>query len=266
MIELILGHRLKRADGPVAQAGDMTPMLEVRDLSGGPVDSVDLTVHRGEIVGIAGLLGSGRSELLHLIFGSLAATGGTVSVNGMDFRNPSIATMVAAGVALVPEDRQIDAVFESQTVLENMSVGDLASFTKSFTIRRGELRSAIETDIARFMVRTEGPETPIENLSGGNQQKVVLARWIRRRPKVLLLDEPTQGIDVGSREDIYRLVAEVADGGAGVLIVSSEFEELGRLCSRIIVFAQGSVVGELHPPFETEDVLAAVLARAERLV
>jgi ribose transport system ATP-binding protein len=265
LIELILGHRLTRAAGPSVQQREMTSMLQVEGLSGGPVSDVDISVRSGEIVGIAGLLGSGRSELLHLIFGTLPATGGTVVVDGAQRPTGRPGNSVRSGVALVPEDRQADAVFESQTVLENMTVGDLKRYTRGFTVRRRKARAAVLNDIGRFKIRAEGPETPIENLSGGNQQKVVLARWIRSGPLVLLLDEPTQGIDVGSREDIYGLISEAADQGTAVVVVSSEFEELSRLCSRVIVFARGQVVGELHQPFDTEDVLAAVLAKAERL-
>lgn len=265
LIELILGHRLTRASGPAERKDELASMLEVRGLSGGPVSGVDLSVRGGEIIGIAGLLGSGRSELLHLIFGTLPTMRGTVTVDGSELRTGQPGNSVRSGVALVPEDRQTDAVFESQSVMENMTVGDLKRYTRGLTVRRRKVRAAVVHDIGRFMIRAEGPETLIENLSGGNQQKVVLARWIRREPKVLLLDEPTQGIDVGSREDIYRLVSEAANLGTAVVVVSSEFEELTRLCSRVIVFAHGQVVGELHQPFDTEDVLAAVLARAERL-
>jgi ribose transport system ATP-binding protein len=220
-------------------------VLSVRDVHGHPLRGVSFDVRRGEIVGVAGLLGSGRTELLQTVFGARPSTSGTVEVAGRPARFRSPAEAMAAGVAHVPEDRGTQAVFAPMTVRENISAGGVARYFKRLRLQHGwERREAIES-MRSFLVRASSDRAPMATLSGGNQQKVVLARWIRRRPSVLLLDEPTQGVDVAAREEIYALIRQAAADGAGVLLVANDFTELRRLCHRVLVLRGGRITAEL---------------------
>jgi ribose transport system ATP-binding protein len=236
---------------------ESTPALSLAAVTAGPVRDVDLTVWPGEIVGVAGLLGSGRSSLLRAVFGALPRSSGDVQVNGHELRSGVIAGALRAGVALVPEHRLSDAALTTMTVRENMSVSVLSSFWRLWMRRGAEQRSAAELT-QRFQVKTAGVESAFMSLSGGNQQKVILARWLRRKPVVLLLDEPTQGVDVGAREEIYERVRDSAARGCGVLVSSSDHEELASLCHRVIVLEQGRIVAHLDSGFDSSDITHAV--------
>ena len=208
------------------------------------VDSVDLEVRRGEVVGIAGLTGSGREEILPLIFGA-AARAGQVLLDGRPVPAHPRGAM-RAGLALVPADRRAEGAVLESTLRENLSLTDLGRFTT----RLGRLRRAAETQeaegwIARLDVRPARSEAIFALLSGGNQQKIVLAKWLRRRPRVLLLDEPSQGVDVGAKAVIHALAREVAQDGASVVIASSDDAELCDTCDRVLVMRDGRFVGEI---------------------
>lgn len=250
LVNLIVGREMAAVGAPPAADPDAEVALEVRGLEAGPLRGVDLAVHRGEVVGIAGLLGSGRSELLHACYGSLPLTAGSVHVAGRRVERPRPSRMRDLGMTLVPEDRQAAAVFPSRDVRENMTDGRLRPYFRRLLMRDGRLRADVRADAVRFKVKAPSDSAGIDTLSGGNQQKVVLARCLREEPGVLLLDEPTQGIDVGAREEIFELISAAARSGCAVVVVSSEFEELVRLSHRVLVLSGGRIVQEHRAPVD----------------
>ena len=202
------------------------PRLELREVTGGPLADVSFAVARGEVVGVAGLLGAGRSELLRLIFGALPIESGTVLVDGAPVRFQEPAAAIRAGIAYLPEDRTADGMFVDQTLRENYSAPSLGRYWRRLRLRRTTERADARAAMTRYSIKAESEESPVATLSGGNQQKLMAARWLGREPRILLLDEPTQGVDVGARVQIHSLVQSAAAQGAAVLIVSSAFEEL----------------------------------------
>lgn len=224
--------------------------LTVRGLTGGPLRGLSLTAHRGEILGIAGLVGSGRSSLLQALFGVHSEFGGELELLGQPYRPRDVAEAMDRGVALVPENRVREAAFMDRTVSENLAVARHRELGRGGWMPRGrELRQA-EALIRDFGVKVAGPEAAFSSMSGGNQQKVILARWLQREPVLLLLDEPTQGVDVMSRADIYETIRRSAAEGMAVIVASSDMSELHALCDRVLVLARGRI---------TEEVLAGEL-------
>jgi ribose transport system ATP-binding protein len=221
------------------------PVLEVRDLSlAGVFAGVDLTVHAGEIVGLAGLVGAGRSEILETVYGARKASKGTVTVDGKKMRRGSVVAMVRAGVGLAPEERKSQGLLLDEAVYRNITMSSMKRFARlGFLNRREERRQAAELTTS-LDVRPDGVTRAVRTLSGGNQQKVVLARWLLRDCRVLLLDEPTRGVDVGARSELYQLVRSLADRGVAVVVVSSEIEEVLGLADRVLVLREGVVVHE----------------------
>jgi ribose transport system ATP-binding protein len=230
---------------PPARKIDAPVVVEVRELSAGPLHGVDLTVRRGEIVGVAGLLGSGRSELLRAIFGDYAIRAGTIQVDGQirHARHPKDA--IDDRVALVPENRIEDAVFLDLPVYLNMAAIDLGEYRAAGRISVRKMRAAGREKVRRYGVKVSDEGALMSTLSGGNQQKTVVGRWLSRSPRLLLLDEPTQGVDVGARADIYRLIHDAVAGGAAAIIVASDFEELAHVVHRAVVLRGGRLVAEV---------------------
>jgi ribose transport system ATP-binding protein len=222
-----------------------TAVLEVDGLSlTKAFADVSFTVHAGEILGLAGLVGSGRSEILETVYGARRPAGGTVAVDGRRLRKGSVGSAVRAGVGLAPEERKSQGLLLDQSVYRNITLSSLGRFA-----RAGFLDSRAERTAARELsesldVRPTGVERPVSNLSGGNQQKVVLARWLLRDCRVLLLDEPTRGVDVGARSEIYALIRSLAARGVAVVVVSSEVEEVLGLADRVLVVREGVIVHE----------------------
>ncbi|MDF1605695.1 sugar ABC transporter ATP-binding protein [Nocardioides sp. YIM 152315] len=221
------------------------PLLEVRDLSlAGVFTGVDLTVHAGEIVGLAGLVGAGRSEILETLYGARRASTGTVAVDGRPLRRGSVPASVRAGVGLAPEERKSQGLLLDEAVFRNITMSSMARFARLGFLDRGEERRRAAELTASLDVRPDGVTRAVRTLSGGNQQKVVLARWLLRDCRVLLLDEPTRGVDVGARSEIYQLIRSLADRGVAVVVVSSEIEEVLGLADRVLVVREGEVVHE----------------------
>jgi ABC-type sugar transport system ATPase subunit len=224
-------------------------LLEVRGLSArGRLHDVTLRVHRGEIVGLAGLMGAGRSRLLRTIFGAEPRDGGEVSVAGPEgARRPASgpAGAIAAGLGFVPEDRRAMGLVLGASVVENVGLVTPPAARRLGFLRRGLLREQAARAVEALRIKTPGLDALLRTLSGGNQQKVVLARWLGSRFRVLLLDEPTRGVDVGAKAEIHRHLRALAAGGQGLLVASSELPELLALCDRIYVMRQGRVAGEL---------------------
>ncbi|WP_434288957.1 sugar ABC transporter ATP-binding protein [Celeribacter sp. SCSIO 80788] len=249
LIELIVGHSLEKsyasaqAKAPVAAA---QPRLEVRNLAGGPLRDVSFDVAPGEVLGIAGLLGSGRTEILRMLFGDLAHEGGSIALDGQPVSFKEVREGMKAGVALVPEDRNREGVFQGLSVRHNLSIADLGRFTRRGRINGKAERTEAQHSVTDYRIKTADDAALISSLSGGNQQKVVMARWLRRKPKLLLLDEPTQGVDVGAREDLYASIRGSLKDGMSVIAVSSDFDELAQICDRVIVLRDGRITDELR--------------------
>ncbi|MBL8129574.1 MAG: sugar ABC transporter ATP-binding protein, partial [Chloroflexia bacterium] len=200
-------------------------LLDARDLTNADLHGADVMVHAGEIVGLAGLLGSGRSELARAIFGADAVDGALV-VKGVRVRWDSPRDAIRAGLGFCAEDRKADGIIPYMSVRENLTLAALPVLSRAGVVDTGEQRAIVERFIERLGIKTSGPEQPIRELSGGNQQKVLLARWLCLNPDLLLLDEPTRGIDVGAKAEIQRLIDELSADGLGVLLISSELEEI----------------------------------------
>lgn len=245
LIELMLGRTVEHDLQHEPRQIDGKPLLEVRQLASGPLKDVSFTLHEGEVLGIAGLLGSGRSTLLRTIFGDRARDGGEIAIGGrrVVFKRPIDA--IAQGVVMVPENRLQDAAFSDLSVDMNGALSVIGRYWRGGFLRSRRLRDDGRGLIADFDVKTSAGSAPLSALSGGNQQKVVMARWLRRKPQILLLDEPTQGVDVGARADIYRLVREATDSGSAAIVVASDFEELAHVADRVIVLRRGLVVAEV---------------------
>ncbi|MFT4229626.1 MAG: sugar ABC transporter ATP-binding protein [Microbacterium sp.] len=237
------------------------PTLEVAHLSSGPLRDVTLTAHGGEILGIAGLQGSGRSSLLQALFGVHHPGAGTITLAGAPHAPVDVHDAMAAGVGMVPENRVREAAFMDLTVSDNLALAMLdAYFTGGRMPRERERRAATEL-ISRFNVKVAGADALFSSMSGGNQQKVVIARWLQRRPRLLLLDEPTQGVDVMSRAEIYETIRAAARDGCTVVVASSDMAELHALCDRVLILARGRITGEVLAGETDVDGLTALVLR-----
>jgi ribose transport system ATP-binding protein len=222
---------------------DGAPLLSVEAIGRqGEFEDVSFDVRPGEIIGIAGLVGAGRSEIIETIYGARRAGHGTVRVGGRALRNGSVSAAVAAGLGLCPEERKSQGLVLDDAVYRNVSLASLDRFSRYGISREGAERKAAHEAALSVDVRPNDPRRIIRTLSGGNQQKVVLARWLLRSCKVLLLDEPTRGVDVGARAEIYALIRGLADSGVALVIVSSDIEEVLGLSDRVLVIADGHVV------------------------
>jgi len=251
--EAIAGRAVEAIEHTPRAPGTSAPRLRVEALaSPGKLAPTSFALHAGQVIGVAGMLGSGRSELLHAIFGADPQATGSVKVDGAPIgRYPDEA--VAAGIALVPEDRATQGYVPQLTLAENIGLAAQAQRRRHGLLldRAGE-RSAAQGAIERLAIKAPGADALVGELSGGNAQKVVVAKWLTPDTRVLLLDEPTAGIDIGARTDILRLVRALADEGLPVILVSSEFEELLAVCDRILVMRDGRVIGEADPHRITE--------------
>jgi ribose transport system ATP-binding protein len=253
LVELIIGRTVEQVERLRGQEGGPT-ILEVEGLRAGSVGPVDLTLSAGEIVGLAGLVGSGRSSLLKALFGVIPTDAGTVRLDGatVDVHTPRDA--MRSGFAFVPESRADDAAFPELSLLENVSLAVVDDYWSGGRIRgRAERRDA-ERLLETYLIKAESVDDPLSSLSGGNQQKAVVARWLRRDPRVLLLDEPTQGVDVGARAEIYGLIHRAVEAGSAALVASSDAAELAAVCDRVIVLRRGRVAGEIKDTLTSDRI------------
>ncbi|MGW0947385.1 sugar ABC transporter ATP-binding protein [Streptomyces sp. NPDC002623] len=242
-VEYVFPERPSDDAAAAAAAGSGKPVLEVRGLArDGEFASLDLTVRPGEIVGLAGLVGSGRSEILETIYGARKPSAGQVLVDGRPLRPGSVPAAVRAGLGLAPEERKAQALLMLESVTRNVSVSSMSRFSRGGWIDRRAERGAARAATRELSLRPDNPSVPVRTLSGGNQQKAVLARWLLRGCRVLLLDEPTRGVDVGARAELYAVVRRLADEGLAVLLVSSEVPEVLGLADRVLVLREGRVV------------------------
>jgi ribose transport system ATP-binding protein len=263
LVRLMAGHKVETVFGPRHEAhiDRDTEVLKVERLTvKGEFEDIGFTVHAGEVVGVAGLVGSGRSELLETIFGARKADAGSVTVDGKTVRPGSVSAAVKAGIGLAPEERKSQGLLLDLPVVHNVTLASLSRYAKfGFTDRSRELDDAGES-LRRLDLRPADPKRIIRTLSGGNQQKAVLARWLVRGCRVLLLDEPTRGVDVGARAELYRLISELAATGVAIVLVSSEIPEVLGLSDRVLVLREGRVLATRPSAELTEaDVLDVIL-------
>jgi len=245
LIRLMTGRSIEYVFPERPAAAEADPVLVVEGLSRpGEFADVSFSVAAGEIVGLAGLVGSGRSEILETVYGARRASAGSVTVDGRRLRHGSVRAAVSAGVGLAPEERKSQGLLLDQSVARNVSLSSLSRFSRLGFVQRREEKAAAEELATSLEVRPTGVTRAARTLSGGNQQKVVLARWLLRGCRVLLLDEPTRGVDVGARSEIYALVRRLAADGVAVVVVSSEVEEVLGLADRVLVVSEGRVIHE----------------------
>ncbi len=241
-------------------------LLDIRHLSlAGHYQDVSLRLHRGEVLGITGLLGSGAKSFVQTLFGLQTPTAGTVETpdGPVNFTSPKQA--VGRKLALVPEDRRVDGVALDLSVAENITLASLEQFSRAGFLAHQLEKTAVERLIAQLQIKTAGPDAPVRTLSGGNQQKVAIAKWLSRHSEIYLLDEPTVGVDIGAKVEIYQVIANLVARGAGVIILSSDLPELVGIADRVLVFFRGRITAELPSHALTADaIFAATTGSAER--
>ena len=262
LVELIVGRSVTQLYSRSSTARALVPVLEVVGVSGVTLRNVSLTVHNGEVVGVAGLVGSGRDEIAACVFGASPRFAGRVLVNKQKvFAAPREA--INAGMALVPADRKNLGLVPDDRLVEHVPLPRYGSLQRGGRLRHRAVRTEVTEWVTRLDVQPPIIGRRMEKFSGGNQQKAVLARWLRTDPKVLLLDEPTQGVDVGAKAGIYRTISEAAENGMAVLVTSSDAEELVHICDRVLVLRGGMVAAELSGTTLTEDRVVAEMLGSE---
>ncbi|GII81837.1 ribose import ATP-binding protein RbsA 2 [Sphaerisporangium rufum] len=254
LVRAMVGRSVERFfDRPGKPQGDSQPVLTVSGLTRrGVFEDVGFTVGAGEVVGLAGLVGAGRTEVARAIFGADPVNVGEITVRGRRARVRSPRDAIAAGIVLVPEERKTQGLILNLSISDNIALPHLRSFARGPFMRTRRLRDHTKQASERLRVKARSVSTAVGTLSGGNQQKVVLARWLTRQPALYILDEPTRGIDVEVKSEIYREIGRLADQGAGVLVISSELPELLGICDRILVMRQGRLVGAVPAHAVTE--------------
>ncbi len=262
IIRLMVGRELgSRFPEKKNTPGDV--LFEARGLSGARsrLKDASLTLRRGEILGIAGLDGSGRTELLEGIFGLSELSGGEMYLSGEKITNKNPREAISRGFALLTEERRRTGIFGILDVRENSTVSSLGRFRSFLFLSDSKRSEATRENIHAMKIKTPSERTKISSLSGGNQQKVILGRWLLTEPRVLLLDEPTRGVDVGAKYEIYTLIGKLAEAGCGIIVVSSEMPELLGICDRIAVMSGGRIAGEVEPEKTTQEEIMALAAK-----
>jgi L-arabinose transport system ATP-binding protein len=250
MVGRDLGAMFIRERRPVGEV-----VLSLRHVTTDDVRDVSFDVHAGEVVGLAGLVGAGRTELARAIVGDLPVRSGEVLLDGRRLHLHSPTDAVSAGIALAPEERKAQALLMQRSVRDNVSLAVLRRLSRFHVVNRPEERRLVRRFTERLRVRTPSIEREVASLSGGNQQKVVLARWLARRPRVLLLDEPTRGVDVGAKSEIYEIISDLCNEGVAILMISSELPEVIGLADRIVVMHDGRITGQLDRDEANEERL-----------
>ena len=256
IIRLMVGRELKERY-PERERNIGGTLFEAKELCGeySILKNVSFSLHRGEILGVSGLDGSGRTELLESIFGLSSRSGGRLFLEEAEIQNRTPKEAIENGFAFVTEERRSAGIFGILGIRENTVISSLKRFKVGPLLSTKKMKSATQEYIKRLNIKTPSQETKIRSLSGGNQQKVIFARWLLKEPKILLLDEPTRGIDVGAKYEIYQLIGELASSGCGVIMVSSEMPELIGICDRILVMSGGRLAGEVEPCATQEEIM-----------
>ncbi len=267
LVRLMVGRDLKNFFPRTRTTAAGPAVLQVKDLmyAGGPPHPVSLEVRAGEVLGMAGLVGAGRTEISEAIFGLRTVTRGEILLNGQPLRIRRPSDAVAAGVVLVPEDRRLNGLVLQSSVGFNLALSNLDHLTKGTLVNRTAEAKLHRDSIQSLRVKTPSAEQIVGNLSGGNQQKVVFGKWLARGPKVLILDEPTRGVDVGAKTEIYTLIDDLAGRGLAVWMITSDMEELLGMADRALVMHEGRIAGELdRTQLGEEAVMRLATGGAER--
>ena len=255
-------HRSAPGGGDRIVAGP--PVLELRGLTRrNRLHDVSLEVHRGEVVGLGGLLGAGRSETGMAVLGAQELDSGAVLVEGKPIRTGSPGAAIEAGVALLPEDRKLEGILPNLSIRDNIAIAALPRMSRLGLVSDKRIDQLVEHFMARLHIRATGPGQKVSTLSGGNQQKVMLARWLCLSPRVLVLDEPTRGIDVGAKYEIYTIINRLADAGKAVLFISSELPELLGMCDRIYAMSAGRITGVVPREQATQESLMQLMTKVK---
>jgi ribose transport system ATP-binding protein len=263
LVRLMVGRELGDIYAPRGVDGG-APALTVRGLTRhGVLHGIDLTVREGEILGIAGLAGAGRTEVLRAIHGADRIDAGTIEVFGQPVRIRSPRDAIGLGIGLLTEDRKADGLLLQQSVAFNVTISRLADVAPRGVVQGARERQAVGGHIERLSIRTPGPSARVRNLSGGNQQKVIFAKWLNAECRILLIDEPTRGVDVGAKREIYQLLADLTARGVAIVMVSSELPEILRMSDRILVMREGRVTAELSRAEATEERIMLHATRRE---
>lgn len=257
-IEMIVGRRLELLSARPADFARQKGDLEIRGLSGGTLESVNIELHRGEVVGLTGLIGSGFDEVPYLLFGAQPARQGSLQLGGRQYNVAEMtpAKAMAAKMVLIPADRPSAGAIGALSVADNVTMPVLHTVFRSWMLNRRALLTRTRNLAQQFDVTPNDPSLPLAALSGGNQQKVILAKWLQMKPLLILLDEPTQGVDVGARQKVFKAIEEASDAGAAVLCASSDYEQLEAICDRVLIFSRGRIVAELVGAAITKDNIA----------
>lgn len=256
---------IKTDSGTTTEKRTDTPLIQAKELgSAGHIKPFDLDLYSGEVIGLTGLLGSGRSELVRTIYGADKADTGSLFVRGKKVKINAPINAMKYGMAYLPEDRKRDGIFADLSVRENMIIALQAKRGVFKPMKAKESEAFADEYIKALQIKTASRETPIKNLSGGNQQKVIIGRWLLTHPDYLILDEPTRGIDVGTKTEIQKLILQLASEGMSVTFISSEIEEMLRTCSRMIVMRDHQKVAELNADELSEETIMHTIAGGER--
>jgi rhamnose transport system ATP-binding protein len=262
LISMMVGRTIDQLY-PHRQANPGATLLEARSVAfPGTVEEASLILRAGEIVGLAGLVGSGRSELAQILFGVTPAASGQILVDGRPVAIRSPADAKRHGIAYVPEDRGIQGLIRPMRIRHNVSLAVLDELARFFFIDRGREQDLARRDIERFRIRASSMDQVVGKLSGGNQQKVVLAKWLATRPRILILDEPTRGIDVGAKAEIHKIMSDLAAEGLAVLMISSELPEVLGMSDRVLVMREGRIVAGFDRAEATQERIAAAMMRS----
>lgn len=266
LVAMMLGRSVEKV-----RRGGMTAFGEIKESTAAPVlvakgmsrkhqiRDIGLEIRPGEVVGLGGLLGSGRSETLKAMAGVMQLDEGTVAVEGKTIRSGSVAAAIRAGVVMLPEDRKAEGIIPNLSIRDNIVLAALPRLSRAGFTSRAKQDAIVEIFMKRLRIKASSADQPISELSGGNQQKVLIARWLAMNPKILLLDEPTRGIDVGAKAEVQALINELADEGLAIVLVSSEMEEVVEGSARVVVLRDGSVERELRGEDVSEEHLIAAL-------
>lgn len=257
-VELIIGRRVVPFHITSRNIEARPFDIAIKGLSGGTLDDLSIELHKGEILGLTGLIGTGFDEVPALLFGANPATAGSLRITDreLDLAAMTPPAALAAGIAYLPADRLGRAGVGSLTITDNMTLPVLSSFRRRGLLDRGAMRHRSRELGEAYAVRPNRPAMPLEALSGGNQQKVLLAKWLQTKPALLLLDEPTQGVDVGARQQLYMALEQAVKDGTSIIVASTDYEQLEQICDRVLIFARGEIIRELHGGELTKDRIA----------
>ncbi|WP_299093809.1 sugar ABC transporter ATP-binding protein [uncultured Metabacillus sp.] len=269
LVKLMVGRDLKdlfnrtKASESTLSYG-AAPVLELKNVSDNTiVKDVSFNIYPGEIVGLAGLVGAGRTELVRALFGASELKSGEIYVDGKAVNIKSPIDAIANGIAHVPESRKEQGLFLSMSVKENLLMAELKKHSKSGVVRWKQVHVSADQYIKDLNIKIASPDQQVSHLSGGNQQKVVIAKWLSIAPKVLLLDEPTRGVDIGAKTEIHKIISKLADEGLAVLVISSELPEVLGISDRILVMCEGRLTGELSRKEATQEKIMHLATRGE---